>query len=56
MSTADHRSDAIVSPEIVDDEQVVEAALRPKALEEFVGQERVREQLSLVLDAARRRA
>src|SRR5947208_3411099 len=47
--------DAIVSPETVDDEQVVEAALRPKALEEFVGQERVREQLSLVLDAACRR-
>ena len=38
-----------------DDEQVVEAALRPKGLDEFVGQERVREQLSLVLDAARGR-
>jgi holliday junction DNA helicase RuvB len=47
--------DAIVSPESVDDEQVVEAALRPKVLEDFVGQERVREQLSLVLDAASRR-
>src|SRR5437764_2228993 len=47
--------DEIVSPDSVDDEQVVEAALRPRALEEFVGQERVREQLSLVLDAARRR-
>ena len=38
-----------------DDEQVVEAALRPKQLDEFVGQERVREQLSLVLDAAKAR-
>ena len=38
-----------------DDEQVVEAALRPKGLDEFVGQERVREQLSLVLYAARGR-
>ncbi|HWB68050.1 MAG TPA: Holliday junction branch migration DNA helicase RuvB [Mycobacteriales bacterium] len=37
------------------DDEVVEAALRPKRLSEFVGQERVREQLSLVLDAARRR-
>src|SRR3954465_2677959 len=37
------------------DDTVVEAALRPKGLDEFVGQERVREQLSLVLDAARRR-
>jgi holliday junction DNA helicase RuvB len=37
------------------DDTVVEAALRPKRLDEFVGQERVREQLSLVLDAAGRR-
>src|SRR5437764_10897091 len=47
--------DELVSPYAGDDEGVVEAALRPKGLDEFVGQERVREQLSLVLDAARRR-
>src|SRR5438270_887551 len=47
--------DELVSPYAGDDEQVVEAALRPKGLDEFVGQERVREQLSLVLDAARLR-
>nr|WP_255647089.1 Holliday junction branch migration DNA helicase RuvB [Nocardiopsis sp. MT53] len=33
----------------------MEGALRPRALDEFVGQERVREQLSLVLDSARKR-
>src|SRR5262245_4725297 len=37
------------------EDQAVEAALRPKALDEFVGQERVREQLDLVLRAARAR-
>ena len=37
------------------DERVVEAALRPRTLEEVIGQERVREQLSLVLQAARAR-
>jgi len=37
------------------DDRVVEAALRPRTLEEFVGQERVREQLSLILEAARAR-
>src|ERR1700712_3285515 len=37
------------------DEQVVEAALRPRTLDEVVGQERVREQLSLLLGAARAR-
>src|SRR3954465_11988961 len=34
----------------------VEAALRPRRLADFPGQTRVREQLSLVLEAARRRA
>lgn len=38
-----------------DDERSAEAALRPRSLEEFVGQERLREQLSLVLAAARAR-
>jgi Holliday junction DNA helicase RuvB len=37
------------------DERVVEAALRPKSLDEVIGQERVREQLGLVLDAAKAR-
>src|SRR4051812_27562868 len=46
----------VLSATTSDDEQVVEAALRPKQLSEFVGQERVREQLSLVLDAAKARA
>ncbi|MGL5865648.1 MAG: Holliday junction branch migration DNA helicase RuvB [Dermatophilaceae bacterium] len=39
-----------------DDERVVEAALRPRRLAEFPGQVRVRDQLGLVLEAARRRA
>src|SRR5215213_9360645 len=37
------------------DERAVEAALRPRTLDEVVGQQRVREQLGLVLEAARRR-
>ena len=37
------------------EEQAAEAALRPKRLAEFVGQPKVRAQLSLVLDAARMR-
>lgn len=37
------------------EERAVEAALRPGKLGEFVGQERVREQLDLVLTAARQR-
>lgn len=38
-----------------DDERAVEAALRPRSLGEFPGQSRVRDQLGLVLEAAKRR-
>ena len=38
-----------------DDERIVEAALRPKRLAEFPGQPRVRDQLGLVLQAAKQR-
>ena len=44
-----------VSPVADGEEKVIEAALRPKHLEEFIGQARVREQLSLVLQSALRR-
>ena len=38
-----------------DDDSTVEAALRPRRLDEFPGQPKVRDQLGLVLEAARRR-
>jgi Holliday junction DNA helicase RuvB len=53
-----HLRDLEVSLTAVDadgDERVVEAALRPRSLDEVVGQVRVRTQLGLVLEAARRR-
>jgi Holliday junction DNA helicase RuvB len=48
-------SRALVAAEAEGDERAVEAALRPRTLDEVIGQERVREQLSLVLEAARGR-
>ncbi|HUR05871.1 MAG TPA: Holliday junction branch migration DNA helicase RuvB [Nonomuraea sp.] len=45
----------LVSPDAEGDEVQIEAALRPKRLSEFIGQARVREQLSLVLESAMRR-
>jgi Holliday junction DNA helicase RuvB len=45
----------LVSPLAVSDDEVVDAALRPKRLGDFIGQHRVREQLSVVLDAAKAR-
>src|SRR5262249_62289190 len=47
--------DEIVSPLADADERAIETALRPKRLTEFVGQARVREQLSLILQSALRR-
>ena len=38
-----------------DEERELDAALRPRRLDEFVGQERVKEQLSLLVDGARAR-
>jgi Holliday junction DNA helicase RuvB len=45
----------LVSPDAAGDELQIDAALRPRRLSEFIGQGRVREQLSLVLESAMRR-
>jgi Holliday junction DNA helicase RuvB len=49
------RDRSVVRGDAEAEERALEGALRPRRLEDFVGQERVREQLSLVLDAAKRR-
>src|SRR5436190_21580095 len=46
---------SLTAPEAEADERAIEAALRPRTLDEVVGQTRVRAQLGLVLEAARRR-
>lgn len=46
---------SLTAAEAEGDERAVEAALRPKTLDEVVGQARVRAQLGLVLEAARQR-
>jgi len=44
-----------VAPEAPAEEQVFEVSLRPKTLAEFVGQEKLKENLSIFMEAARRR-
>lgn len=52
----EHESDdEVVSPYQVGEERDVETSLRPKSLTEFVGQVRVRDQLGVVLESAKRR-
>jgi Holliday junction DNA helicase RuvB len=49
-------SERIVNPEVsTSEESTAELALRPKSLDEFVGQHRVREQLDVLLTAAKSR-
>ena len=48
-------SDRIIDQGSDDAERVAELALRPKNLTEFVGQTRVRDQLNLLLSAAKER-
>ena len=43
----------ITNPDQADTELAFESALRPKSLDEFVGQNKVREQVSLIIEAAR---
>ncbi|SDS83913.1 Holliday junction branch migration DNA helicase RuvB [Actinopolymorpha singaporensis] len=46
---------SLIAAEAAADESTVEAALRPRTLAELIGQGRVRDQLGLVLEAARSR-
>ena len=47
--------DRLVSSETSGDESSIEHALRPKTLNDFIGQHRVREQIDVLLSAARKR-
>jgi holliday junction DNA helicase RuvB len=47
--------DRLVTPQIKGEESALEHALRPKTLSDFVGQHRVREQIDVLLTAARHR-
>jgi Holliday junction DNA helicase RuvB len=48
-------TDPMVSPGADDSERLVEGALRPVSLADFIGQDRVKDQLRLVLSAAKQR-
>jgi holliday junction DNA helicase RuvB len=55
MTDSPDAKHSLVAAEVDPDERAAEAVLRPRTLDELIGQERVREQLALVLQAARRR-
>jgi Holliday junction DNA helicase RuvB len=49
------QDDRIVDPQVPEEEREFDAALRPRRIDEFVGQDRVKEQLALLVDGARAR-
>jgi Holliday junction DNA helicase RuvB len=46
----------ITSAEVAEDELALEATVRPRRLDEFAGQDRIKENLAILIDAARHRA
>ena len=48
-------SERVTTAVLVPDEEELDSSLRPRSLDEFVGQERVKEQLSIALQAAKGR-
>lgn len=51
----DYDADEVVSAYPITEDRDVETSLRPRSLDEFVGQERVRDQLAVVLESASQR-
>ena len=46
----------MISPEIVDiEEEKLEKTLRPKKLDEYIGQEKVKENMKVYIEAAKKR-
>ena len=48
-------NDRLVSPNVGETEQAIETSLRPKKLEDYIGQDKVKENLRIFLQAARAR-
>src|SRR5512135_3650936 len=48
-------SDRLVSPKMTEEEEFIEGSLRPRKLGEYIGQEKIKDNLSILLEAARRR-
>jgi Holliday junction DNA helicase RuvB len=48
-------TERLVSPQMSEEEQVIEGSLRPRRLAEYIGQEKIKENLNILLEAARLR-
>ncbi|HET9919154.1 MAG TPA: AAA family ATPase, partial [Ktedonobacteraceae bacterium] len=48
-------TERVISPKVSEEEQIIEGSLRPHRLAEYIGQEKIKDNLSILLEAARRR-
>ncbi|WJV64342.1 Holliday junction branch migration DNA helicase RuvB [Pectobacteriaceae bacterium CE70] len=48
-------ADRLIAPIVVEEEEIFDRAIRPKLLSEYVGQPKVREQMDIFIQAARKR-
>ncbi len=56
IETSDVKFDnRVVTPEITNDDNDIEVSLRPKSLSEYIGQDKVKENLAIYIEAAKRR-
>ena len=53
--TARTATDRVVAPELIEDDLALDRSLRPKRLDDYLGQTRVKESLSILIQAARQR-
>ncbi|TMC23032.1 MAG: Holliday junction branch migration DNA helicase RuvB [Chloroflexi bacterium] len=45
----------VVSPQVSEEEQIIEGSLRPRRIAEYIGQEKIKANLGILLEAARQR-
>ncbi|MDP2692421.1 MAG: Holliday junction branch migration DNA helicase RuvB [bacterium] len=55
MDNSESEEPRLIAPTEIDEEEIIEINLRPQSLQEFVGQEHIKEPLSISIEASRKR-
>ena len=45
----------LITTEVIEEDQRIEGSLRPQSLDDYIGQEKTKENLKIYIDAARQR-
>lgn len=55
MNFDENMSDRIITTEFISDDEDIETSLRPRSLDEYIGQQRAKENMKIFIDAAKQR-